>query len=132
MSKSCYDLVILSNVIHTYSENEVTHILARAAECLKADGFLVIHDFFTEHYPEKAALFDLNMLINTYNGKVFAQKWVREKLENHNLYVTHLIPLATDTALIIGSKNEKKLEKLSLDPKARLGEEFCDSFCSFK
>lgn len=118
--KGCYDLVILSNLIHTYAENEVTHILARAAECLKADGFLVIHDFFREHYPEKAALFDLNMLINTYNGKVFAQKWVREKIENHNLYVTHLIPLATDTALIIGSKNKKKLEKLSLDPKARL------------
>ncbi|MEW6424635.1 MAG: hypothetical protein AB1523_07785 [Bacillota bacterium] len=45
----------------------------------------VVHDFFREHYPEKAALFDLNMLINTYNGRVLAGEWVRERLRGRGL-----------------------------------------------
>ncbi|RJR20842.1 MAG: methyltransferase domain-containing protein [Desulfobacteraceae bacterium] len=120
IGKRLFGLVILSNIIHAYGEKEVIRILARARDCLGPDGFLVIHDFFMEHRPEKAALFDLNMFINTYNGKVFAGKWVEEYLKSLGLCVTGLIPLATDTAVIIASQNENALARLSLDSTARL------------
>jgi len=120
VDKERFDLVILSNIIHAYSEREVPAILARASECLKPEGFLIIHDFFCEHYPEKAALTDLNMLINTYNGRVFSARWVREKLKSRDLCVTGLIPLKTDTAVIVAAVEEKNLEKLCLDPQSRL------------
>lgn len=115
-----FDLVILSNVIHAYSEADITGVLARASECLKNEGFLIIHDFFMEHFPEKSALFDLNMFINTYNGRVFSENWVREELDRLGLHRTGLIPLETDTALIIASKKEESLSKLRLDPESRL------------
>ncbi|ADG81424.1 DUF2284 domain-containing protein [Thermincola potens] len=115
-----FDLVILSNIIHAYSEKEITGILQRASDCLKTDGLLVIHDFFLEHYPEKAALFDLNMFINTYNGKVFSCEWVMQELARLNLYKTELIPLKTDTALIIAGKNKRALARLHLQPVDRL------------
>lgn len=120
VDKDRFDLVILSNIVHAYSEIEVPQILARASECLKPGGFMIIHDFFREHCPEKAALFDLNMFINTYNGKVFAGEWIGERLKSLGLYTTELIPLGTDTAVIIASGNEKKLENLGLDSKSRL------------
>jgi len=107
-----FDLIILSNIIHVYSENEISTILDRSSECLNPEGLLIIHDFFLEHYPEKASLFDLNMFINTYNGKVFSQEWVREELACRKLYRTRLIPLATDTAVIFAAKNKKKLKRL--------------------
>lgn len=118
--KGAFDLVILSNVLHAYAEGEARHVLAEAEDCLKPEGLLVIHDFFMEHHPEKAALFDLNMLINTYSGKVFDAKWVRGLLDDKNLYVTNLIPLGSDTGVIVAAKNAGQLAKLCLDPVSRL------------
>ncbi|MFZ5632644.1 MAG: DUF2284 domain-containing protein [Bacillota bacterium] len=120
LDKNSFDLVILSNIIHAYSETDVSGVLDSAAECLKEKGFLIIHDFFLEHVSEKASLFDLNMFINTYNGMVFSEGWVREKLGRLKLYAAGLIPLKTDTALIIASKDEKSLSKLRLSPESRL------------
>ena len=41
-----FDFVVLSNIIHAYSEEEIPLISDRAANCLKPEGFLIIHDFF--------------------------------------------------------------------------------------
>ncbi|MCO1600631.1 DUF2284 domain-containing protein [Desulfosporosinus nitroreducens] len=120
IAKEGFDLVVLSNIIHAYSEEEIPRILDRAANCLKSDGFLVIHDFFPEHCSAKSALLDLNMFINTYNGRIFSGKWVKEQLAMSKLYTTELIPLATDTALIFAAKDKKKLSSLCLDEKTRL------------
>ncbi|TGE38659.1 methyltransferase domain-containing protein [Desulfosporosinus fructosivorans] len=120
VAKGGFDLVILSNIIHAYSEEEIPLILDRAANCLKSGGFLIIHDFFPEHFTAKAALLDLNMFINTYNGRIFSGIWVREQLAMSKLYTTELIPLATDTALIFAAKDETLLANLRLDERIRL------------
>jgi len=115
-----FDLIILSNIVHAYSENEISELLDRAAACLKKDGFLLIHDFFFEHYPEKAALFDLNMFVNTFNGRVYSAKWLKEQLTQRKLYITELLPLESDTALMIAGKSQKSLQNLCLDLKSQL------------
>lgn len=115
-----FDLVILSNIVHAYSQREIPQILKQAARCLNRRGFLLVHDFFPEHYPEKAALFDLNMLINTYNGRIFPADWVRNRLADEGLFVTELVPLKSDTALIVASKDRSRLANLRLDPVSRL------------
>lgn len=120
IAKEGFDLVILSNIVHAYSEEEIPLLLKQAARCLKPEGFLVIHDFFSEHSSEKAALLDLNMFINTYNGKVFSQAWLREQLVTAKLYTTELIPLETDTGLIFAAKDAAKLNTLCLDAQTRL------------
>jgi len=120
LAKEGFDLVILSNIIHAYSEEEIPLILDRAANCLNSGGFLVIHDFFPEHCSAKAALLDLNMFINTYNGRIFSGTWVRKQLAMSKLYTTELIPLATDTALIFAVKDENILDSLRLDERTRL------------
>jgi hypothetical protein len=82
---------------------------------------ILMHDFFREHCPEKAALFDFNMFINTYNGKVFNAQWVKESLAGFKLHATELIPLKTDMGIIIASPSEEKLVSLCLDPVTMLG-----------
>jgi predicted O-methyltransferase YrrM len=109
-----YGLVLLSNVIHVYSEQELPDILTRAAQCLCPGGYLVVHDFFPEHDPAKSALLDLNMLINTYNGQLFPEQRVRELLDREGLQATGLVPLQSDTALIIASPDPEALNRLNL------------------
>ena len=111
---------MLSNVLHAYSDGELPHILSNASSCLKTDGLLVVHDFFLEHFQEKAALFDLNMFINTYNGKVFSYKVVLDALQQSGLCAAAPVALETDTALIIASKNSERLSSLLIDAKQLL------------
>jgi len=120
VAKDGYDIVILSNIIHAYSEEEIPLILDRAANCLKPEGFMIIHDFFPEHFSAKAALLDLNMFINTYNGRIFSEAWVREQLAMSKLYTSELIPLESDTALIFAVKDVTLLNRLRLDRTTRL------------
>ena len=115
-----YSLVILSNIVHAFAEAETAHVLAEAAACLADDGLLVVHDFFMEHAPEKAALSDLNMLVNTYNGKVYSAEWVRGQLVNAGLVSTELVPLESDTAVLVAARNPEKLAELRVGPLQQL------------
>jgi predicted metal-binding protein/predicted O-methyltransferase YrrM len=120
LKKDHFDLIILSNIVHAYSEAEIADVLEKAVTCLKPGGLILIHDFFLEHCQEKAALFDLNMFVNTFNGKVFGANWVKEQLQLLNLCVSELLPLASDTALIFAAKDSEILHNLCLDNKAIL------------
>ncbi len=115
VNKQSFDLVILSNIIHAYSEQELPLILRSAAACLAEGGLLLVHDFFLEHCSEKAALSDLNMLINTHNGSVFPGKLVQKQLRSLGLFCTDLVPLKTDTAVLFGAHEESGLASLRLD-----------------
>jgi 5-hydroxybenzimidazole methyltransferase len=116
VQKQNFRLVILSNVLHAYSEKELSHILLSAVDCLGENGVLLIHDFFLEHCPEKAALSDLNMFINTFNGRVFSSKSVQVQLLRLGLCCTDLVPLQTDTAVLFASKDKAVIHSLHLDP----------------
>lgn len=115
-----FDIIMLSNILHAYADEELPGILSEAMSCLKEDGLLVIHDFFLEHYPEKAALFDLNMFINTYNGKVFSYSAVSDALRRLGLDVSPPVELGSDTAMIIASKESSRLSELLMDGRQRL------------
>ncbi|MDA8089108.1 MAG: DUF2284 domain-containing protein [Nitrospiraceae bacterium] len=110
-----FSLIVLSNIIHAYSKKELSHIIENAARCLSEKGLLIIHDFFHEHRPDKASLFDLNMFINTFNGMVFSYDALKKELEDTGLSVAGLAPLESDTALVFASKDLISLQKLCLD-----------------
>ena len=118
--KKKYKLIILSNIVHAYAEAENELVLKTAASHLAHDGILLIHDFFTEHFPVKARLSDVNMMLNTYNGKVFSGAWVIAELKKNQLLTSSLIPLETDTALIFAAKSSKALDCLAITPIQKL------------
>lgn len=69
--RSC-DLVLLSNIVHCQGREESARLLARAASKMAEDGLLLIHDFFTET-GWRGGLYDLHMMINTYNGRTYSR-----------------------------------------------------------
>nr|WP_321465599.1 methyltransferase [uncultured Desulfobulbus sp.] len=70
LPSSGYDLVLLSNLIHCQSAEENERILQRAVEKTAAEGKLLIHDFFSD-CGWRGALYDLHMMLNTYNGRTY-------------------------------------------------------------
>jgi ubiquinone/menaquinone biosynthesis C-methylase UbiE len=103
---SNYDLILLSQVFHAYSADENCALLEKAHRALNPNGQVAIHEFFIAPnmaYPPAGALFSVNMLVNTAQGRCYTpqemKKWltmtgyknVREKMVN-------------DTVLVMGKK----------------------------
>ncbi len=80
-----YDLVLLSAVCHMFSAEQNVRLFHRAYAALAPRGRLVIQDFILEPAktaPRQAAMFSLNMLVNTDAGASYSEPeyaaWLRE------------------------------------------------------
>lgn len=112
-----WDVIVLSNIVHAFGDAESSALLEAAAAALSDDGLVVVHDFWTDGLgrgPAKGALFDLHMLINTYQGRTYPWAWARDRLAAAGLSVLAPIPLgkglqAEDTALVIGARSPAAL-----------------------
>ncbi|MGB9081842.1 MAG: DUF2284 domain-containing protein, partial [Desulfuromonadaceae bacterium] len=65
------DLLLFSNLLHCYSPDENRALLQQAGEMLTDEGLLVVHDFYRDA-NSFGALYDLHMLVNTYNGRSYS------------------------------------------------------------
>ena len=104
-----FDLIIMSNVVHAFDLRDNLTLMEFAAEHLSPRGVILIHDFIRGHYPPKAAALDLNMLLNTYNGRVFSEEEIHRILTEKGLVHTGLLPLPSDTALIVAAADSENL-----------------------
>lgn len=103
LREQSFDLVLLSNILHAYSAAEAQAIVNAGAACLTPGGRLLIHDYLTDLHPVnpvKGALYDLHMLINTYNGRIYRSADLVAMLEKAGLRGICLQSLPSDTSLI--------------------------------
>ncbi len=78
-----YDVAWLSNVLHGEGPNACRMIIDKAVSVLEPGGLLLIHDFIvndTFDSPMFAALFSLNMLVNTDQGQSYSEGQIKEML----------------------------------------------------
>jgi len=68
--RAAVDLLLFSNLCHCYSPDENRALLEQAGEMLTDEGLLVVHDFYRDA-NSTGALYDLHMLVNTYNGRSY-------------------------------------------------------------
>jgi len=123
-----WDVIILSNIVHAFGEVESSALLKAGAGALSDDGLLVVHDFWTDgpgRGPAKSALFDLHMLINTYQGRTYPWAWVRDRLTAAGLSVLAPVTLggglqAEDTALVVGARSSASLAAVDAGPLDRV------------
>lgn len=117
---SRYDLIILSNIIHATGEAESKCVIVEATRHLTDDGIIIAHDFFLEHRPLKSHLSDINMMVNTYNGRAYDGEWVKTVLEEAGLVATYPNGLSTDTAVLFAAKEKTRLDALTIDKVSQL------------
>jgi hypothetical protein len=102
-----YDLVFLSAIAHMFSPEENRDLLRRACEALASKGQLVLQDFILEPdktAPRFAALFSLNMLVNTQGGASYSKEEYETWLREAGFAEIKHVPLPGLTGLMVGRK----------------------------
>jgi predicted metal-binding protein len=102
-----YGMVVMSNFLHAYGAQEARELLLKALGLLTEDGLLVVHDYFPDRAgraPHKGALYDLAMMLNTYNGVCHDAGEVAGWLKDAGMPHVHTRDLATDTAVIVAGR----------------------------
>ncbi|NOX34083.1 MAG: methyltransferase domain-containing protein, partial [Deltaproteobacteria bacterium] len=108
MFKEKFSLVCISNFLHAYDPDEARELLLKSVSLLEPDGLLVIHDYFPDRKgaaPQKGALYDLSMLLNTYNGVCHDAKTIIQWLHDADIRTFVIKDLSTDTSVIMAGKN---------------------------
>ena len=104
---SGYDLVLISQVLHSNSSVENLALLGKAHDALAPRGRVAIHEFaLNEDHasPVAGALFSVNMLVNTSGGRSYTRKEMKGWLAKAGFRKITVKDLG-ETVLVIGRKD---------------------------
>lgn len=103
---SDYDYIWISSVIHSLGEKEIEKLIKICSNALKKEGKIFILDFFlndSKTGPPFSALFALNMLINTKNGRTYSFKEIEEILKKYGFEKFQRLPFQEENSVLIGT-----------------------------
>jgi len=101
-----YDLILVSQIMHAYSEEANLALLAKLRLALNPGGRLLIQEFYINGertFPQWSALFAINMLVNTEGGRCYSPDEISEWLTETG-YGKIIKKQLTDTVLIEATK----------------------------
>ncbi len=78
-----YDLILLSQIFHAFSPEENVVLLSKCRNALNIDGRIVVQEFpinETRTAPSHSALFSVNMLVGTENGRCYTPREMKQWL----------------------------------------------------
>lgn len=103
-SAGSFGLIVLSNFLHAYGRDTARELLKAAASLVRPDGLILIHDYFPDRMgtrPHKGAFYDLNMMLNTYDGACHESREIVGWLAAEGITRVAVRDLDTDTAVIL-------------------------------
>lgn len=102
-----YDLVFMSQLLHSNSPKENEALIANGAASLNAGGRLVVQDFVVDEGragPPRPVIFALNMLVATAAGDTYTESEIRGWMEAAGLNDIERTDTDFETALVVGKK----------------------------
>lgn len=99
-----FSLIIMGNFLHAYGPEEARVLLEKAVGLLAPKGKILIHDYFPDRQgvtPQKGALYDLAMMLNTFNGACHEACKLALWLEESGLGHIEMADLSTDSSIIL-------------------------------
>jgi ubiquinone/menaquinone biosynthesis C-methylase UbiE len=103
---SGYDLVFVSQIFHAYSADDNRVLLTKAREALNPKGRIAVQEFLLEKdraHPVPGALFSVNMLVNTAEGRCYTQQEMKQWLAQTGFKAIKAKVLG-DTIVLTGRK----------------------------
>jgi ubiquinone/menaquinone biosynthesis C-methylase UbiE len=104
---SDYDVVWISQVIHSLNESQAFSLIRKSVQALSSNGRLIVHDsFLAEDHasPYYAALFSALMLSLSDGGRCYDFNEIREWLAQVGLINIQRIELDAESEMAIGIK----------------------------
>jgi len=101
-----YDLVFISQILHSLSEDESVALLKKSYRALNEGGRVAIQEFLLEQdraHPVPGALFSVNMLVNTTAGRCYTPQEMTGWLARAGFFRIRIKVLG-DTGLASGEK----------------------------
>lgn len=104
-----YDAAWLSHILHAEGPQSCQTIINKTVASLTPGGLIIVHDFYlneTLDGPLFPALFSLNMLLGTSDGKAYSQGQVTDMLANAGVVDIRRIDFNSpnDSAILIGRR----------------------------
>jgi (2Fe-2S) ferredoxin/predicted O-methyltransferase YrrM len=102
---SGYDIIMLNAICHMFSEEQNRDIFRRAHQALAPNGRLVVQDFILNPEktgPQHAALFSLNMLVNSEAGASYSESEYTHWMKAAGFTEVCRINLPGPSSLIVG------------------------------
>lgn len=99
-----FSLIVMGNFLHAYGPEEARALLEKAVGLLAPNGKVLIHDYFPDRQgatPQKGALYDLAMMLNTFNGACHEACDLTQWLEKFGLKHIEVADLSTDSSIIL-------------------------------
>jgi predicted O-methyltransferase YrrM len=103
-----YDVAWLSQILHSMGPEHCCTVIENAVSVLESGGLILIHEFLlndTHDGPLFPALFALNMLVNTEEGRSYSEGEVKEMLMKAGVRNIHRLPFRgpTDSGILSGT-----------------------------
>lgn len=95
-----FDLVYLGNICHAYPPEENRELLEKVKSVLKPGGLVAVEDFVRGRSPS-AAMFAVNMLVNTEKGGTWTEEEYRSWLEGAGFQGIEVFDLAEGESQLI-------------------------------
>lgn len=108
-----FNLCLVSNILHIYSENECVELLSRLHKSILDDGYIFIREITINDEataPESGLEFSLHMAINTRTGKAHSKNAVTEFLEKAGFSNITTLTSPTDREYALLAKKVKPLK----------------------
>jgi len=102
-------IVVASNLIHCYSKQENAALLEQLKQIVHQEGLLVIHDFFIDG-NSFGALYDLHMMVNTYNGRTYSFDDTVRMLAEAGFSHSDVIELPSHSHAVIASSQTLNIQ----------------------
>jgi SAM-dependent methyltransferase len=106
-----YDLVLLSNVLHSMSPGRARLICSKSYSALSPGGRIVIHDFLPNEErtgPEWPLLFAVNMLVATESGSTYTYGEISAWLRGAGFAEIKKTPVEDSSTLVTARKPSRK------------------------
>lgn len=108
---SGYDLVLMSNVLHSASPGRARLLISKSYSSLSPGGRIVIHDFLPNEErtgPEWPILFAVNMLVGTESGSTYTYGEISAWLRSAGFADIKKAKVEDSSALVMARRPAKK------------------------
>jgi len=104
---SGYDLVLVSNIIHSLGEKENFLLIQRCFDCMLPGGKILVKDFLLDEdrtRPPMASMFAVNMLTGTDSGGCYTVSEIKKWLESAGFRQEKIVDISPQARMVVAVK----------------------------